>query len=79
MLDPPPREVGSAPTRRLSSEAVLPLHTPLCDLHFQQKLRLDAARLVWADGTTSTLDSFTFTSEMKDVSVVRGAVLPRDV
>ena len=47
-------------------------------LHFQQKLRLDAARLVWADGTTSTLDSFTFTSERKDVSVVCGAVMPRD-
>ena len=47
--------------------------------HFHQRLCLDAARVVWADGTTSTLKSFTFTSETKDVRVVLGAMLPRDV
>ena len=43
------------------------------------RLCLDAARVVWADGTTSMLNSFTFTSETKDVRVVLGGMLPRDV
>ena len=46
--------------------------------HFHQRLCLDAARVAWADGTTSMLNSFTFTSETKDVSVVLGGMLPRD-
>ena len=47
--------------------------------HFHQRLCLDAARVVWADGTTSMLKAFNFTSETKDVRVVLGGMLPRDV
>ena len=46
---------------------------------FHQRLCLDAARVVWADGTTSMLKAFTFTRETKDVRVVLGGMLPRDV
>lgn len=48
-------------------------------IHFQQKLCLDAAKVISPDGTASMLDSFTFTSERKHVSVVLGAMLPRDI
>jgi hypothetical protein len=47
--------------------------------HFHQRLCLDAARVALADGTTTMLNSFTFTSETKDVRVVLGGMLPRDV
>ena len=48
-------------------------------LHFHQRLCLDAAKVISPDGTASSLDSFTFTSERKEVSVVLGPMLPRDV
>ena len=47
-------------------------------LHFHQRLRLDAAKVINPDGTATRLDSFTFTS-MKEVCVVLGPMLPRDI
>ena len=47
--------------------------------HFHQKLCLDAAKAINPDGTATRLDSFTFTSERKHVSVVLGTMLPRNV
>ena len=47
--------------------------------HFHQKLCLDAAKVINPDGTATRLDSFTFTSKRKHVSVVLGTMLPRDV
>ena len=48
-------------------------------LHFHQRLCLDAAKVISTDGTATRLDSFTFTSDKKDVCVVLGAMLPRDI
>ena len=70
-------------TNALSGNEIVTFQTMLPYLfipaHFHQRLCLDAARVARADGTTSMLNSFTFTSETKDVRVVLCGMLPRDV
>ena len=46
---------------------------------FKQEPRLQVSRIINPDGTATNMTAFTFTRERKDVSVVLGAILPRNI
>ena len=58
-------------------EKVLPY--PFEPIHFHEIMCLDAAKVISPDGTATRLHSFVFTRDEKDVCVVLGTMLPRDI